>query len=65
MKRYASSPDASNTDRLIVAVRYVDENNVPNERILEMKETWNKTGEGLEKEILYSINHDYLFAVMG
>ena len=49
-----TSPDTSNTDRLIVAVRYVDENNVPNERVLEMKETTDKTGEGQAKEILDS-----------
>ena len=47
-----TSPDTSNTDRLVVAVRYVDENNVPNERVLEMKETTDKTGEGQAKEIL-------------
>ncbi|XP_046854179.1 uncharacterized protein LOC124447320 [Xenia sp. Carnegie-2017] len=50
-----TSPDTSNADRLVVAVRYVDENNVPNERILEMKETRNKTGEGQAKEILDSL----------
>ena len=37
-----TSPDISNKDRLVVAVRYVDENNVPNERVLEMKETADK-----------------------
>ncbi|XP_046840697.1 uncharacterized protein LOC124434814 isoform X3 [Xenia sp. Carnegie-2017] len=50
-----TSPDTSNAVRLVVAVRYVDENNVPNERILEMKETRNKTGEGQAKEILDSL----------
>ena len=50
-----TSPDTSNTDRLVVAVCYVDENNVPNERVLEMKETTNKTGEGQAEEILDSL----------
>ena len=51
-----SSPDTSNTDRLVVAVCYVDENNVPNERVLEMKETTDKTaGKGQAKEILDSL----------
>ena len=43
------SPDTSNTDRLVVAVPYIDGNNVPNERVLEMKETTDKTGEGRPK----------------
>ena len=47
-----TSPDTSNTDRLVVAVCYVDKNNVPNERVLEMKEKTDKTGEGQAKEIL-------------
>lgn len=50
-----TSPDTSNTNRLVVAVRYVDENNVPNERILKMKETSDKTGEDQAKEILGSL----------
>ena len=51
-----TSPDTSNADRLVVAVRYVDENNVPNERVLEMKETSNKTGQGQAKEVLDALN---------
>ena len=50
-----TSLDTSNTDRLVVAVRYVDENNMPNERVLEMKETTDKTGEGQAKEILNTL----------
>ena len=50
-----TSPDTSNTDRLVVAVRYVDEDNVPNERVLEMKETTDKTGQGQAKEVLDSL----------
>ena len=51
-----TSPDSSNTDRLVVAVRYVDEENSPRERILEMKEAIDKTGQGQAKEILDSLN---------
>ena len=50
-----TSPDISNMDRMVVAVRYVDDNNVPNERVLEMKETADKTGIGQAKEILNSL----------
>ncbi len=43
-----TSPDTANTDRLVVAVRYVDEENSPMERVLEMKEAIDKTyGGGL------------------
>ena len=51
-----TSPDSSNTDRLVVAVRYVDEENSPRERVLEMKEAIDKTGQGQAKEILDSLN---------
>ena len=50
-----TSPDTANTDRLVVAVRYVDKENQPRERVLEMKETTDKSGEGQAKEILQSI----------
>ena len=50
-----TSPDTSNTDRLVVAVRYVGEDNMPNERVLEMKETTDKTGHGQAKEVLDSL----------
>ena len=50
------SPDTSNSDRLVVAVRYVDETNSPKERVLEMKEATDKTGKGQVKEILDSRN---------
>ena len=50
-----TSPDTANTDRLVVAVRYVDEHNSATERVLEMKEAIDKTGEGQAKEILDSL----------
>ena len=50
-----TSPDTSNADRLVVAVRYIDEENCPHERVLEMKETTDKTGEGQAKDILKSL----------
>ncbi|XP_028414896.1 52 kDa repressor of the inhibitor of the protein kinase-like [Dendronephthya gigantea] len=55
-----TSPDTANTDRLVVAVRYIDEDNHPRERVLEMKETTDKTGEGQAKDILKSLNSKYL-----
>ena len=48
-------PNTSNTDHLVVAVCYVDENNVPNKRVLEMQETTDKTSEGQVKEILNTL----------
>ena len=52
-----TSPDHANTDRLVVAVRYVDEHNSATERVLEMKEAIDKTGEGQAKEILDSLKY--------
>ncbi len=51
-----TSPDTANTDRLVVAVRYVNDENQPKERVLEMKETKDKSGEGQAKEVLQSLN---------
>ena len=51
-----TSPDTSNMDRLVVAVRYVDGTNSPRERVLEVKEAIDKTGQGQAKEILDSLN---------
>ena len=51
-----TSPDTSNTNRPLVAVRFVDETNSPKERVLEMKEAIDKTGERQAKEILDSLN---------
>ena len=48
-------PDTSNADRLVVAARYVNEENCPQERVLEMKETSDKTGEGQAKDIIKSL----------
>ena len=45
-----TSPDTANTDRLVVAVRCVDVHNSATERVLEMKEAIDKTGEGQAKE---------------
>ena len=39
-----------------MAVRYVNEENQPKERVLEMKETKDKSGEGQAKEVLQSLN---------
>ena len=39
-----TSPDTSNSDKLVVAVRYVDEQNRPREKGLKMKEANDKTG---------------------
>ena len=39
-----------------MAVRYVNEENPPKERVLEMKETKDKSGEGQAKEVLQSLN---------
>ena len=51
-----TSPDTANTDRLVVAVRYINEENQHKERVLEMKETTDKTGEGQAKDTLQSLD---------
>ena len=48
-------PDTVNTDRLAIAVRYVNEQNSATEQILEMKKAVDKTGKGQAKEILDSL----------
>lgn len=49
MYRYSvmadTSPGTPNPDRLVVAVRNIEEENCPQERVLEMKDTFDKTGE--------------------
>ena len=50
-----TSPDTANTDRLVVAVRYVNTDNEPRERVIEMKETRDKDGKGQAKDILTSL----------
>ncbi|CAB4008071.1 Hypothetical predicted protein [Paramuricea clavata] len=48
------SPHSQN-EFIVVAVRYLDEENSPTERVLEMTEAIDKTGEGQAKEILESL----------
>ena len=41
-----TSADTANTDRLAVALLYVNEENEAEKRVLKMKKTTDKTGEG-------------------
>ena len=52
-----TTPDVSNTDRLAVAVRYVNVEGCAKERLIEVKEVSDKTGEGLCHAILGSIQN--------
>ena len=46
-----TTPDTSNQDKLIVAVRYVNQMGIPCERLVEMKETLDKTCAGTAKDV--------------
>ena len=50
-----TTPDVSNKDKLAVAVRYLDTNDQPVERLIQVKEATDKTGEGMANEILSSL----------
>ena len=68
-------PDKANTSRLVVAVRCVNEENQPKERVLELKETTDKTGLDKVKDILQSLEskfgsrdglvYDYTASILG
>ena len=58
-----TTPDTSNKDRLAVAVRYVKEDGpsfAVKERLLEVKETIDKTGNGQASDILTSLEDNGL-----
>ena len=48
-------PDVSNKDQLAVAVCYLDADDKPTERLVQVKEVTGKTGKGLANEILTSL----------
>ncbi len=48
-------PDVSNKDQLAVAVCYLDADDKPTERLVQVREVTEKTGEGLANEILTSL----------
>ncbi|KAJ8019083.1 Zinc finger MYM-type protein 1 [Holothuria leucospilota] len=55
-----TTPDASNKDRLAVALRYVNESGVVKERLLEVKETLDKTGAVHAADIIKSLEDNDL-----
>ena len=58
-----TTPDTSNKDRLAVAVKYVKEDGPwleVKERLLEVKETTDKTGRGQASDILKSLENSGL-----
>ena len=50
-----TTPDVSNDDQLTVAIRYVNKEGTPCERLLETKKVVDKSGAGLAKVILEAI----------
>ncbi len=48
-------PDVSNKDQLAVAVCYLNADDKPTERLVQVREVTEKTGEGLANEILTSL----------
>ena len=50
-----TTPDVSNDDQLTVAIRYVNKEGMPCERLLETKKVVDKSGAGLAKVILEAI----------
>ena len=52
-----TTPDVSHVDELSVAVRFVDVDTLkPEEHLVYVKETYDKTGEGQAKDIVHSLN---------
>ena len=50
-----TTPDGEHTDRLSVALRYVNSTRKPTERLLDLSKTEDKTGLGQAKDILSTI----------
>ncbi|CAB4034413.1 zinc finger MYM-type 1-like, partial [Paramuricea clavata] len=50
-----TTPDEEHTDRLSVVLRYVNDAGKPTERLLDVRETVDKTGLGQAKDILFTI----------
>lgn len=51
-----TTPDITHVDQLTVAVRFVDANDMPKERLLTTAEVKDKTGEGMAKAILKALS---------
>ena len=51
-----TTPDVSHVDQLSVVARYVDKEGGPQERLVDIKEIHDKTGEGHAQQILSSLN---------
>ncbi|CAB3983432.1 zinc finger MYM-type 1-like [Paramuricea clavata] len=49
-------PDVSHVDQLSVVARYVDKDGIPQERLVDIRELHDKTGEGHAQEIIFSLN---------
>ena len=50
-----TTPDVSTTDRLAVAVRFVDETGTTKERLVEIRKTEDKTGDGQATDIIETL----------
>ena len=51
-----TTPDVSHVDQLSVVARYVDKDGLPQERLVDIRELHDKTGEGHAQEIISSLN---------
>ena len=50
-----TTPDTSNQDKLVVASNFVDNEGVPRERVVEMKECKDKHGKDTAKDVIASL----------
>ena len=50
-----TTPDTSNQDKLVVASRFIDNEGVPRERVVEMKECKDKHGKVTAKDVIASL----------
>lgn len=55
-----TTPDLSHTDRLSVVVRFVNNEGTAEERLIEVRESLNKTGVGMANDILDSLQKNEL-----
>ena len=55
---HVTTPDTANQDKIIVAARYVNSSGIPCERMVEIKESVDKTGAGTAKDVISSLREN-------
>ena len=53
-----ATTDTANKDKIIVAARYVNSSGIPCERMVEIKESVDKTGAGTAKDVISSLREN-------